>query len=377
MDVVVHGTCDPAFSDVRDAFATNFVERGEIGASCSVIIGDRTVVDLWGGWADADLQRAWEHNTLVNIYSVGKSLISLLALRLVDAGVLGLDDPIARVWPEFGANGKEAATIRHALTHRAGVPSIAVDLTNDDLFTWETMTTALAASPPWYEPGSRITYHTNTFGHLVGEIVRRAGGLMPGEALRALTGPLEADVFWGVPQSLLPRCADVIGALTELPPTLDWHSLEPDQRTIFRGYFNPPGYSSHGVVNSVAWRTAQIPSTNAHASANGIARVYRALAEDGQLLSTELRDEATRIQAAGPCPVLGEDIAVGLGFVPTSKRRPLGTGARSFGHFGTGGALGFADPDLRLGFGYVMNQVIPRWQSTRNRALIDTLYVAL
>jgi CubicO group peptidase (beta-lactamase class C family) len=129
-------------------------------------------------------------------------------------------------------------------------------------------------------------------------------------------------------------------------------------------------------VNTAEWRSAQVPSTNGHGTAAGLARVYHALVQ-GELLSQDLLAEATRVQAHGPCPVLGEDIAVGLGFVPTSERRPLGTGARAFGHFGTGGALGFGDPDAKLGFGYVMNHVIPRWQSTRNRTLIDAVYASL
>jgi CubicO group peptidase (beta-lactamase class C family) len=141
-------------------------------------------------------------------------------------------------------------------------------------------------------------------------------------------------------------------------------------------YFNPPGYSSNGVVNTPEWRGAQIPSTNGHGTAAGLARLYEAIV-DGRLLSADLLAEATRVQSEGPCPLLGEVVAFGLGFQPTSTRRPLGPNPRSFGHFGTGGSLGFGDPDAGVAFGYVMNHVIPRWQSTRNRALIDALYASL
>jgi CubicO group peptidase (beta-lactamase class C family) len=239
------------------------------------------------------------------------------------------------------------------------------------------MTAALAATPAWFPPGSRITYHTNTFGHLVGEVVRRATGRMPGELLREVAAPLDADLWWGVPADQQHRCAEVIWAPASPMPDIDWSTLDGPARSLMLGYFNPPGYSSHGVVNTVEWRSAQVPSTNGHGTARGLARVYRALVEPDRLVSAPLLSEATRVQAHGPCPVLGEDISVGLGFVPTSERRPLGTSARSFGHFGTGGALGFGDPDAQLGFGYVMNHVIPRWQSTRNRALIDAVYASL
>jgi CubicO group peptidase (beta-lactamase class C family) len=158
-------------------------------------------------------------------------------------------------------------------------------------------------------------------------------------------------------------------------PTIDPFDLDDGPgRTIMLGYFNPPGYSSHDVVNTPEWRSAQVPSTNGHGSASGLARVYSALTAPGRIISTDLLAEATSVQSQGHCPVLGEEVAFGLGFVPTSERRPFGPHARSFGHFGTGGALGFADPDAGIGFGYVMNHVIPRWQSTRNRALVDALY---
>jgi CubicO group peptidase (beta-lactamase class C family) len=376
MSEVVQGFCDPAFASVRDAFRDNFAERGEVGAACHVMVDGRVVVDLVGGWADEARTRPWRSDTMVNYYSVGKGLAALVALRQVDAGTLDLDAPLADVWPEFAAGGKEGATLRHALTHRAGVPAIRERLTNDDLWNWQRMADALARTEAWFEPGSRITYHTNTFGHLVGETVHRASGRMPGQLLRDIAAPLGADVWWGVPTAEQHRCADVIWAPASPMPELDPFTLDGESRMLMLGYFNPPGYSSHGVVNTTEWRGAQVPSTNGHGSAQGLARVYHSLVQ-GELLSTDLLAEATRVQAQGPCPVLGEDIAVGLGFVPTSARRPLGTNPRSFGHFGTGGALGFGDPDAGLGFGYVMNHVIPRWQSTRNRALIDAVYSSL
>src|SRR4029077_9041106 len=139
----------------------------------------------------------------------------------------------------------------------------------------------------------------------------------------------------------------------------------------------PPGYSSIGLVNTAPWRGAQIPSTNGHGTATGVARLYAALLRTGELISPGLLDEATTVQSRGWCPILRDDVVFGLGFAPTSPGRPLGPNPRSFGHFGTGGALGFADPDAGVAFGYVMNHVIPRWQSSRNRALIDAVYAGL
>lgn len=374
MDAPITGHCDPSFSSVRDAFAANFAERGEVGAAVCVMRGDEVVVDLVGGWTDADRTHEWSTDTIVDFYSVGKALVAISLLQLVDEGRIGLDDRIASVWPEFAVGGKEAATVRHALCHRAGVPAITQRMTNEDLWSWSRMTEAIAATPAWWEPGTRHSYHTNTYGHLIGEIARRVSGGMPGERLRAIADPLGADVWFGVPAEIQPRCAEL---LWEQPGQFpDPFSFEGDARMTMLSYFNPPGYCSAGVVNTREWRSAQIPATNGHGTAVGVARIYSALLEPGRLLSADLLAEATRPQSEGFCPTLGEDVTFGLGFKPTTPRRPFGPNLASFGHFGTGGSLGFADPDTGIAFGYVMNHVIPRWQSTRNRALIDAVYAS-
>jgi CubicO group peptidase (beta-lactamase class C family) len=338
------------------------------------------VVDLAGGWADRAARTLWRRDTLVDFYSVGKAFVALLALQLVDAGLVALDEPICTVWPDFAAAGKEGATLRHALCHRAGVPAIRAPLRNDDLWDWDRMAGALAATAPWWEPGTRHAYHTNTYGHLIGEVVRRVSGEPCGRRLAALTGPLQADLFVGVPAAEQRRCAEVLFETPGPPASLDeaLHGApEGDTRMEMLSYFNPPGYSSMGVVNTAAWRSAEVPSTNGHGTARGVARLYAALLEPGRLLSTDLLAEATSAQSSGYCPILHEDVTFGLGFKPTVPRRPFGPNPGSFGHFGTGGAVGFADPAGGVAFGYVMNHVIPRWQSTRNRSLIGALYRSL
>lgn len=375
MTTPIVGTCDAAFHRVREAFESNFAERGEVGAAVCVILDGQVVVDLAGGWADEGRSRPWQTDTLVDFYSVGKAFVGLLLLQLVDADLITLDDTIASVWPEFAVGGKAGATVRHALCHRAGVPAIRTALSNDDLWNWDRMTSALAGTEAWWEPGTRHAYHTNTYGHLIGEIVRRVTGEMPGDRLRIVAETMGADVWCGLPTRERRRCADVIWAPSKpIGSGASVADLTGDELMVALGYFNPPGYSSSGVVNTAGWRSAQVPSTNGHGSANGVARMYAGLLEPGRLLSPDLLAEATRPQSVGYCPVLGEDVSFGLGFKPTVPHRPFGPNPRSFGHFGTGGAVGFADPDAGIAFGYVMNHVIPRWQSTRNRALIDATY---
>jgi CubicO group peptidase (beta-lactamase class C family) len=176
MPVPISGSCDARFRHVHDEFMRNFSERGEVGAGLCVLIDGRSVVDLVGGWTDRERRRPWRPDTLVNFYSVGKAFVALLALRLLDRGLIELDEPVASIWPEFGDAGKDAATLRHALSHQAGVPAIRQPLTNADLWDWNRMAGALAASEPWWEPGTRHAYHTNTYGHLIGEIVRPCRG---------------------------------------------------------------------------------------------------------------------------------------------------------------------------------------------------------
>jgi len=380
---VIRGLCDPAFRSVREAFGANF-EEGEVGAACSVTVDGLVVVDLWGGWADSDHRRAWTRDTMVNAFSVGKPVIALMLLQLVERGRIELDSTADRWWPELLA-GQQGATARDVLCHRAGVPAIREPLTNDALWDWHAICDAIAATDPWWDPGTRHVYHSNTYGHLVGELARRIDGRLPGTWLREeIAGPLDADLVWGLSPAEQARCADVVWEI-DVDAGIEWFSSRAqtsEERMIALGYANPPGYSGIGVVNSERWRATQVPSTNLHATARGVSRLYTALAAGGAIdgitiIGADLLAEATSVQSEGWCPVLEREAAFGLGFQPTRPDRPFGPNPGSFGHFGTGGALGFGDPQARVGFGYVMNAVRPRWQSPRNRALIDALYACL
>ena len=381
----VHGHVDPRFLTVREVFRENFA-HGELGAGCAVLLDGHSVVDVWGGWADEARKRPWTANTLVNAYSVGKPLVALEVLQLVATGDLELDGPVTRSWPELLA-GQHGATVRQILCHQAGVPAVRRRLTNRDLWEWETMTRSVAETEPWWRPGTRHTYHSNTYGFLVGELARRVTGQTPGRWLRErVVGPIDADLAWGVRQGDLSRCADVAWR-AQPPPSgyVDWatmQSLPPEESMIRLGYFNPPGLSGIGVVNTEQWRSAELPSANLHATAKGVARLYAALAAGGSVgdtvvLDADLLAEAVKVQSEGWCPVLEREVSFGLGFQPTRPDRSFGPNPGSFGHFGTGGALGFADPNTRVAFGYVMNAVRPRWQNDRNRALVDAVYACL
>ena len=366
---------------MRRAFVANFAEHGEIGAAVAVMVDGRPVVDLWGGYADAARRIPWRRDTLVNVFSVGKALATVCVLRLVDRGRLALDAAVGRLWPEFAAAGKGTITVRQLLCHRAGLPAIRAPLAPEAIFTWETMTTALAREAPWWPPGTRHGYHVNTFGFLVGEVVRRTAGRTLGRVLRdEIAGPLGADVHIGLLPDAEARTAEFVWP-PEMAPEIVAASASGDDEArlmIRHTYVNPPGLSGYGVVNTTRWRRAEMPSTNAHATARGIARVYAALAAGGApLLARATLAEATTEHAAGLDAVLGRPSRFGLGFQLPLPDRPLGPNPGVFGHFGAGGSLGFADPEAHVAFAYVMNRMGPRWYNPTTRRLVDAVYASL
>ena len=352
----LHGVCDARFAPVRDALAANLAD--EIGAAVVVRVGGEVVVDLCGGWADAARTRPWTADTVVDVFSVGKAFVALTVLSL------GLDLD-ARAWQD--------ATLRQVLAHQAGHPAVRADVPPDAIYDWDWMVRALESQEPWWEPGTAHGYHVNTFGFLCGEIVRRATG----EPLRARFARLAGDaagVTFGAPPG-----ADVAefvfdpGAGASAGSTAEMS--EARRHLLARTYLNPPGLSGLGTVNSAAWRAAEIPSANCHASARGVAAVYARLPE---LLGADVLAEATRPWSDGPDVVLDRHTRFGLGFQLTQPDRPMGPGTRAYGHFGAGGSLGFHDPDADLVFAYVCNRCEGRrWQTDRNRRLLDALARAL
>ena len=336
------------------------------------MVDGRVVADLCGGWADKENRREWHPDTLVNVFSVGKGLIAACAARLAGQGKLDPEAPVRTYWPEFAAAGKDAVTLRHLLSHQAGLPAVRRRLPPDAMLDWPVMTAALAAQEPWWQPGTGHGYHVNTFGFLVGEVIRRVTGRTVGTLLREeIAGPLGADVHIGLPRSEHGRVA-----------TFRWPGPPPEenreQLMQHNAYFNPPGLSGAGVINTPAWRAAEVPSANAHGTARGVARVYAALAgKKSTIVDPGALAGATTEQVHGEDLVLHRPSRFGLGFQLTQPERPLGPGQAAFGHFGAGGSLGFCDPDTGLAFGYVRNTMGPRWQTPRTRALIDAVYSCL
>lgn len=380
--MVVSGTVDPRFAPVREAFEENFTSRGEIGAACCVVVEGRRVVDLWGGARSLDRRLDWEPDTLVNVFSIGKGVAAACVARLVGEGRLDLDSPVSAYWPEFAAAGKGAVTLRELCSHQAGLPAVRERLPEGAMLDHDQMATALAAERPWWEPGTAHGYHVNTFGFLVGEVVRRVTGTTLGRFLAdEVAGPIGAEIAIGLPAPAHDTVAEFewpLPAAAGLPAD----GTTEHEQMLHHTYWNPSGLSGAGVVNTPEWRAAELPSTNGHASARGVARLYEALAAGGTVDGHRVVDAGalaacTAEQVDGDDLVLGRPSRFAVGFQLSQPERPLGPSGRGFGHFGAGGSVGFCDPETGVAFAYVMNQMGPRWQNPRNRALIDAVFSSM
>ncbi len=383
-EVRVEGECEPRFTRVREAFERSFA-NGEVGAALAVTLDGRPVVDLWGGHADAARTRPWQRDTIVNVYSTTKGMTAICANRLIEAGTLDLDAPVAHYWPEFAQAGKASLPARYLLTHQAGLAAISTRIPSEKLYDWDFMTAALAAQQPWWEPGTQHGYHALTFGYLVGELVRRIDGRSLGTYFRdEVAKPLGVDFHIGLDERHDTRCAEMIPAPPPPPgaPNLFAAVTEKPESLTAKVFGNPP--LGAAKVNTRAWRAAEIPAANGHGDARGLARVYGTLACGGELdgvhiLSAEAIARANTEQAFGTDAVLAPlQTRFGLGFFLTQPMIPFGPNPRAFGHPGAGGSVAFADPDARLGFAYVMNQMQQGLAGdARGFGLIFELYEAL
>jgi CubicO group peptidase (beta-lactamase class C family) len=381
----IEGTCDARFNRVRDALAESFSRFGETGASLALTIDNKPVVDLWAGYADGEHAKPWPRDAIANVYSTTKGMTAICALRLVSEGRLDLDAPVARYWPEFGQAGKEQLPVRYLLSHRAGLPAVSRPLPPEAMYQWDVMSAALAEQAPWWEPGTRHGYHALTYGWLVGEVVRRITGRSLGKYFREeLAEPLGIDFHIGLGPEHDARVAPLILPPAPLPGQTDLLAeiMKDLDSMLAKTFINPP--IPLDEVNTRAWRAAEIPAANGHTNARALARIYGALGCGGTLDGKMVMSPASielgyTMQSDGIDAVLPLHTTIGLGFFLSTPTEKLGPNPRSFGHGGMGGSLGFADPDARLGFGYVMNEMhTGLWLiDPRAAALIGAVYECL
>ncbi|MGW9372446.1 serine hydrolase domain-containing protein [Streptomyces xanthophaeus] len=357
----IKGFCDPRFGAVREALAASLAKQ-DVGASAAVYVGGEPVVDIWGGYADADRCVTWERDTLTGVNSTTKNMTALCALLLADRGELDLSAPVAAYWPEFAAAGKENVLVRHVLSHTAGLPDLSGPTAVEELCDWEAVTRGLAAQAPEWEPGTAAGYHALTFGFLVGEIVRRITGRSLGAFFAGeVAKPLGADFHIGLSAEHDHRVAPLIP-----PPALtdEYTASAPPGPDGTRREHTGPAIRVKDA-NSVAWRRAQIPAVNGFGNARSVGLVQSVLANQGsaggvRLLSPQGCEPAWQEVFQGDDRVLRTPMSWTAGF---------GRFGDTFGWGGWGGSLVVSDPGSRMTVAYVMNQMIDRDQQEDDRGM--------
>jgi CubicO group peptidase (beta-lactamase class C family) len=359
--VDINGTCHDHFAGVGDAFAANFDEDADVvdvGASVAVTVEGECVVDLWAGTVTGDdgVERPWQSDTIINVFSTTKTVAALACLMLADQRELDFYSPVAKYWPEFRANGKAGVEVRHVMSHTAGLPSWSEPVTVDTLYDWDKATALLAAQAPWWEPGTASGYHALTQGFLEGEIVRRVTGQTIGEFVAAeITGPLAADFHIGTAAEHDGRVAYVIPPT--VPFTLDGVPEDSIAARVVRSL--PLGA---GEANTIPWRRAELPAAGGFGNARAVARIHAPMANGGQvdgvrLLSPTCADPVFDEQVYGQDLVLPLTLRHGIGFGLPCPEMPMSPNARACFWGGWGGSLALIDLDARMTFAYVMNRM--------------------
>ena len=347
-------------NNVVQACIDELVASGkEVGLQVAAYVDGELVVDAWAGIADEARGRAVDGETLFTSWSTTKGFVATCIHVLADQGKLDYDAPVARYWPEFGANGKERVTVLDLLTHRAGVPQMPDAVTPEMMTDWESMCNAIAAHPPLWEPGTKTGYHAWTFGWLLGEVVRRVDGRPIEQFVQdELCTPLGIDSFFiGIPDAVADRVATLRQEAAHVADVKNWNDLK---LTVM-----PPHVSTAEVVNRADVLRAVMPGGNGTMNARAIARHYAMLAGFGEIdgvriLSRERVEMLRTLQTDDLDIVADSRIRKGMGYflggaAADGGAIAIGPSGTEFGHSGNGGSLGFADPERRFAFGLTKN----------------------
>ena len=378
--MTVDGVCDPRFEQVADALGRAIDDGEECGAAIAIDIGGELIVDIWGGHADAARTTPWTADTIVNVWSSTKNVTALAGLMLIDRGLVTAQTPVADVWPEFGAGGKDRIEFRHLLTHSSGVSGWDQPVTPEDILDWDRSTAMLAAQSPWWKPGSATGYHALTHGHLIGEVIRRVTGKpLKQFAAEEIAGPLGADFQIGARPEDVPRIAEIIAPADPfegIPPMQDWTE---QMLKTFTGPAPEPQ-----IANTPQWRAADIGAANGHTNARALTKILSVISLGGsvdgvRLLRPDTVEDIFEPQIEGPDLVLaGHHLRMGLGFgLPSPAIGYIPDGKICFWG-GWGGSWESMNPDSRTTIAYVMNKMGPGIEgSARTDRYFRLIYQAL
>jgi CubicO group peptidase (beta-lactamase class C family) len=353
------------------------VESGvERGMQVAVYRQGEPVVDAVAGVADPATGRPVTSDTLFYAYSVGKGATATVAHVLVERGLFGYDTPIVELWPEFGAHGKQNATVRHALTHTVGVPGVPADTTPEDLCDWQKMCEVIADAEPWWEPGARTAYHAYPFGYIVGEIVRRSTGKPISQVLREdVAGPLGVadELYFGVPESELGRLA----RLEDAEGSAEFLAAMPDDSPFFK--LGPRAVTPTAEFgNRADVLMADIPA-GGKMSSRAMARMYAALLGevDGvRLISPERLREMSAPAFSGTDQIMGNPVTWALGYAIGRLGTDPQVTQTAFGWGGVGGSYAYADTATGVTFALTKNRLTPSFDAAEQIAGIVTKAVA-
>jgi CubicO group peptidase (beta-lactamase class C family) len=353
----IQGTCDPRFHHVR-ALLDKYIESGEeTGASITIDIEGKEVVDIWGGYADKERTKPWEKDTIVNVFSCTKMITSLAVLMLVDRGLIDVNERVSHYWPEFEQNGKQDVLVRHLLSHTSGVSGWEEPLSTEDLYDVDKSTAMLARQAPWWTPGTASGYHALCQGHLLGELVKRVSGKSLREFVDTeIAGPLGADFQIGAAERTWNRISPLI------PPDVPGTAPEFEEGSVqAKTLLNPPFDAK--PANTEPWRQAEIGAANGHANSRSLARILSAITLGGTTQGKKLLSEDTiklifQEQANGKDLVLGLPIRLGIGFglTPSQALPWIHEGNICFWG-GWGGSTVIMDLDKRMTIAYAMNKM--------------------
>lgn len=352
------GTTDDRFQPLVDVIERQLANGYDLGSSLAVAVDGQLVTDVWGGWVDEAKTRAWEADTITNVWSTTKTMTALSALVLIDRGALDPDEKVAAYWPEFAANGKGDVEVRHLLSHTSGVSAWAQPVTPDDVLDDDKATAMLAEQAPWWDPGTASGYHALNQGHLVGEVIRRIDGRgLKQFFAEEIAGPLDADFTIGSPTANHGRISNVVPP----PPLPIPEDLDPE--SVMIKTFTGPAPEAD-IAHTEGWRAATIGAANGHGNARSVAKVQATVSNGGSaggvdLLSASTVDRIFEVQSSGVDLVLGFPVTFGLGYAVVDENDALGIAAdrRVCYWGGWGGSVVINDLDNRVTMAYMMNRM--------------------
>ncbi len=372
----IEGICDKRFISAKNAFEKNFELGLEVGASFAVSLNGELVVDIWGGFSDSAKTKPWEKDTIVNVFSTTKVMTALCIYLLIDKGLIDVEAPVSKYWPEFAQANKEDVLVKHLLSHSAGLPGFDEEIPVEALYDWDRIINLLAAQKPWWRPGTKIGYHMITFGYLLGELVRRVTGRSLGTYFREnIAEPLNIDFQIGISEDYDSRVANII---TPEKFFAKWQVILSKLflRKTVKVFYNP---NLEDVdFNSRAWRSAEIPSGNGHGNARSIAKVGSILACGGMYDKKKILSRSTVEEVIEP-QISGRDIIMlfrpakfGLGIGLLDNKFFIGP--RSFGWGGAGGSLCVMDLEKKLSIGYAMNKMYIKGEDPRTGPIFKAVW---